>query len=435
MRSRHLRAAVAAALLAAAGPAAAQAPPPEPLRLGAVYDALAAHPMVAAAEAGARAGEARIGPAGRWPDPTLQLGLMGRMLPGLGLQDPLGMTTLQVTQMVPLGGKTGPAVRAERARADASRERVAGAVWETRNRAAMAFYDLYAAERAVELGRDSRGLLASTVLIARAMYAEGQGRQSDVLKAEVELARMEEEIVRMEAMRETMRGRMNALLARPLDAPVGAPLLPAFPALLPARDSLERVALAGRPALLAGEREIAAADASVLLARREIWPDLEVGVQYGQRPMAGGGTDRMVSLMLGASVPVNPGRRQTPMRLEAEAMRDMARADLAALRAETRGQVGELVARVESARKLIPLYRETVLPQADAGATSALAAYREGAIDLMALLDARMGVNRYRLALAQLEADLGKALAELEMLTATALVDPNTVAPATGGLR
>jgi hypothetical protein len=41
----------------------------------------------------------------------------------------------------------------------------------------------------------------------------------------------------------------------------------------------------------------------------------------------------------------------------------------------------------------------------------------------MTLLDDRMTVNRYRQELFTLEADEGKAWAELEMLTATALVE------------
>jgi outer membrane protein TolC len=292
----------------------------------------------------------------------------------------------------------------------------------------MAFYDLYQADRTIALARDSRQLLETLAGTAQAMYAAGSGRQSDVLRAQVELARMSEEIVRMEAMRETMRARLNALLDRPSGTPVPGPAIPVFPAALPPRDSLEESALSGGAMLQAGLREVEAAEASVGLARSESWPDLRIGVQYGQQPMEGGGTDRMVSLMLGASVPVNPGRRQKQMRLEAEAMRDMARADLAAMRAETRGRVGELVARFESDRTLLALYRQTVLPQADADAASALGAYREGAIDLMALLDAQMGPNRYRTTLAQLEADAGKAIAELEMLTATPLLDPDSIA-------
>jgi hypothetical protein len=52
------------------------------------------------------------------------------------------------------------------------------------------------------------------------------------------------------------------------------------------------------------------------------------------------------------------------------------------------------------------------------------------------VLDARMTENRYRTELIALEADAGRALAELEMLIATPLLDPDTAdSSAAGGVR
>jgi hypothetical protein len=50
-------------------------------------------------------------------------------------------------------------------------------------------------------------------------------------------------------------------------------------------------------------------------------------------------------------------------------------------------------------------------------------------VDFMTLLDNRMSVNRYRQELVTLDAEQGKAWAELEMLTGQALLDPDVVAP------
>jgi outer membrane protein TolC len=105
--------------------------------------------------------------------------------------------------------------------------------------------------------------------------------------------------------------------------------------------------------------------------------------------------------------------------------------------ADTRGRIGEAYADLERARRLAALYRTTVLPQAEAAAGSALASYRVGGVDFMTLLDDRMTVNRYRTELYALEADEGKAWAELEMLGGRELLDPDTLARVTadGGAR
>lgn len=117
-------------------------------------------------------------------------------------------------------------------------------------------------------------------------------------------------------------------------------------------------------------------------------------------------------------------------------MTAMAVADLRAMQADTRGRVGETNADLRRSRNLAALYRGTVIPQAEATVSSALAAYRVGSVDFMTLLDNRMSVNRYRQELHALEAEEGKAWAELEMVTGQELVDPFTMAPrGAGGTR
>lgn len=180
----------------------------------------------------------------------------------------------------------------------------------------------------------------------------------------------------------------------------------------------------------AGLDVVRGADASVRLARKEIFPDIQVGVQYGRQRGEMGGTDQMGSLMLGATLPIFARSRQLQMRVEAEAMRQMAQSDVTAMRAETRGRVGEAYAALTRARTLAHLYRSTVLPEADATVASAMAAYRVGAVDFMTLLDDRMTVNKYRRELYTLDAEQGKAWADLEMLTGVALFDANARAGA-----
>lgn len=399
------------------------------LTLAEVFRVLdAASPRLDAARQMAHAAEARIKPVSTLPDPQLQFGFMNRNLPGFGLQDPLGMNQMQVMQMVPIAGQLGLAARRAEAQAGSARARAAEVGWELRARAAMTFYEIYQLDRTIAVNLATQALLRDIATTARSMYSVGQGRQADVLRAQVEIDRMSEEIARMRSMRDAAAARLNALLDRPADAAVPTPVLPRFPHPLPPADSLERLAITGRPMLAAGESEVAAAVAAEQRARREIWPDLQLGAIYGQRPMAGG-TDRMVSLMLGFSVPIWAGRRQFEMRRETEAMRLAAEAELRAMRAETRGRLGELIAAVRRTRNLRELYATSILPQAEAMVGSTLTAYQAGEVDLPMLLDARMTVNRYRLQIFQLDAEEGAALAELEMIVGQSLFDPSLAEP------
>jgi outer membrane protein TolC len=407
------------------------------LRLGELYRELEIRsPQIRAARGAAAAADARIGPSRRPPDPEIQLGTMNRNFPGFGLNDPLGMNQVQLMQMLPIAGKLGLAARAARERAGAAAHRATDVAWEQRTRVAEVFYELYRSDHSLTVAHETRSLVRDLAGTAEGMYRVGEGRQTDVLRAQVEVARMTEDIIRMEAMRQAQNAQLHALLDSPSAESVGTPVLPAYPDSLPSVDSLVALALVGRPMLRAGDREVAAAAAVERRAGREMWPDLRFGVVYGQRGMPEGGTDRMMSFMLGATIPIWAGSRQGEMRREAAAMREMAEAELAAMQAETRARVVELVADIGRAYRLARLYRGDVLPQARATVTSALAAYRTGRVDFMTVLDARMTENRYRTELIALEADAGRALAELEMLIATPLLDPDSVnSSATGGAR
>jgi outer membrane protein, heavy metal efflux system len=406
----------------------------ERLTLAHVLDEVTrASPRIAAAEAQARAAAARVAATTRPPDPQAQFGVMNYSLPQLGPMPVLGMLQLQIMQMVPIDGKLRFAGQAASALAEAATARSSEVRWELRSQASMAFYDLYAAHQQLAIARETLQLLQDIARTAESMYRVGEGRQTDVLRARVEVARMVEDTLRMQAMRQSMDARLNALLDRESDRALGIPVLSTFPAAMPARRWLDSLAERQRPMVRAGQEELRAAEASERLVRRELFPDLQVGVQYGQRGSAmtdavtgepmGRGTDRMGSVMIGASIPIFARSRQLRMREEAGAMTRMARAELLAMRADTRGRIGETYALLDRARRLAALYHTTVLPQAEATVASALSAYRVGSVDFMTLLDNRMTVNRYRQELATLESEEGKAWADLEMLTATVLID------------
>ena len=392
------------------------------LTLRDVYSAIGrGTPRVRAAASLARAAEARVPGTRRPPDPVVQLGLMNYMLPDFASDPVLGMRQLQVMQMVPLPGKLGAAYAAAAARAQAAGALVDDARAEVRAAAAMAFLDRWSAVRQALLAIETRRLLADAAAVASAMYRVGEAQQADVLRAQVEIARMDEMGLRMRAMSDGALVRLAALLdAAPSDVSA-PPELPHYPDSLPPVDSLVALALGARPMLSAGAAQLEAASADVRAAERERWPDPQVGLQFGSRRSTMG-TERMGSLMVGATIPIWARSRQLQMREEAMAMRAMAEADLSAMRAETRGRIGEAHAAIASARRLATLYLGTVLPQAEAAAMSALSAYRAGAVDFMTVVENRMTVNTYRRELVALNAAEALGWVELEMLLGRSLM-------------
>ena len=372
------------------------------------------NPMLRAAHARVDASRAVQSAASLPPDPALQIGIMNASLPSFRTNMPGAMLpSIQLMQMLPIAGKLG--LSGEIAQQSTAMQSAAAAevFWEVRARAAMAFHEIYAADWQVEVMQQTLDWLRQFEQVATALYAVGNGRQSDVLRAGVEVARMQAEIARMRAMRESAAGRLNALIGRDAAVDVPRTVIGTFPYSLPSSETLMQWADEGRPLLERGRIGVQQAHDREKLARREIWPDLSIGVQYGQRA-SDADTERMGSLMVGFSLPVFASRRQLPMREEAAAMRNMATAELADSRAQVNARIHELLAELERTATLMTLYRTEVLPQAEANVTSAFASYRVGRVDFMTLVDAQMSLNTYARELYALDAEYGWRISELE---------------------
>jgi outer membrane protein TolC len=156
-----------------------------------------------------------------------------------------------------------------------------------------------------------------------------------------------------------------------------------------------------------------AAEAGYRQARRELYPDFMLSVEYGQRPQY----DDMVTFMVGISLPLWAGQRQLPMRREMEAMRATEDAMARDLASETYAMLTELRAEAERARRLTALYERDILPQARAAVEAALSAYRVGTADYMTLVESEMTVNRYETEIVRLAAAWQRAAAGIEALT------------------
>ena len=377
------------------------------------------NPMLRASRAGAVAAAARVGPAGALPDPQLQFGLMNRMASEFrSTADPMTMNQVQLMQMLPWPGKLGGARAAARHLAAAASADADGQGRMLAAQVRMAYYDVAYADRALDVMRRTLGLLRDFRDVTTTMYGVGTGLQQDVLRAQVEVARMTEEIARMGQDRIAAAARLNALLGRAATSPVGALELPDLPAAdLPEADTLIAWALASRPALQAGTERVAAAEASLRAARRDLFPDFQLGIAYQARPAF----PNMLSVMVGVNLPVFAGSKQLAMRREAGAMRDMSQADLANLRNETIAQLIETRARAEQDRNLGRLYRTSILPQSRAAVDAALASYRVGRVTFMQLIDNQMTVNRYDTESYRLLADYRQAVGELEALVGRSL--------------
>lgn len=392
---------------------AAQSPATDTLHLAdALRQARSANPMLRAEQLRAVAARERVAPAGAWEDPELVVSLVNRPIGGATMPEPMSMTSVRLSQMVPWPGTRSQARSAAAALAEAGELDAREASTMLEARVAESYHRLGAMDRSLAVMSETLQLLEGLRTVALAGYSAGEAPQQDVLQAQVNQARMEADLVMVRAEREAEAARLNAMLGREPWSPVGTLVIEEdFPP-LPPLDALVAEAIAQRPALAAAAARVRAAGHGAAQARRERYPDLMVGVEYAQRS----GFEDMASLMLGVRLPIQAGARQRPMQREREAMQAMEEAEAGNLLAETWAQVAEAHAMASRARELHSLYAGRILPQAETALEAAHSAYRVGAADFTTLVDTQMLLNRIRIEQIQLVADFYSAHAELMAL-------------------
>jgi outer membrane protein TolC len=390
-----------------------------------VAEALATNPEIKASAARWQMFTHKARQAGSLDDPMLMLGIDNGLV-----RDPLNfdrdMTTSKVigiSQMVPFYGKRELARKAAGLEAEASRLEIEERRLELAAMVKERWYQLYLADRSLEILDRSIATIDDLVRFTEAMYGVGQGRQADVLRAQVERSRMAEMRLVLQQQRRSLAAALNSLLSRPADAVVASVDQVELTALSLDQKTLEALSEVHRPLLRSLAARIDKASTERALAERESYPDFTLAFEYMQRDsvMDDPGYD-MYNASVSFNLPLQRERRRA-MVAEGEAARVMAAEELNVARNNLRLAIADLLAQLERDRSMASLYRDGLLPQAGAALESSLSAYRAGKGEFMQVLDSRMAlftierdyyqaVAEHQISLARLEATVGAPLVE-----------------------
>jgi len=399
-----------------AGQAAATAPALASL----VAEALQNNPELRGAAKETEAAGERVRPAGALEDPMLEAGLLNVPVQPLRLnREDMTMKMLGVSQKLPYPGKR--ALREQVAAKDA--ESIGYGLRETSNRIArdvkLAYFDLALVEETIRQLRSNRLVLEQFLRIAEGRYAAGQATQAEVFKAQIQLSRMSEELLRMERDRPVMEAELLRLLGRRGQA---APIVAELPQIGDAvfsLDALQESALRERPQLLGLQSMIDRSGKTLELARKEVNPDFDLRFSYGQRErdLAGMPREDLFSITLAMNLPLWRKDKIEPRIAEAQAMREQTLEVQRAQQNEVLAKLRQQVAIAEQSRKSVRLYETGILPQARLGMEAALSGYKVSRVDPLMLLDSQMTVFNYEISRAKGLVNFNKALAEIELLT------------------
>ncbi len=378
------------------------------------------NPEIRAAGNELEAAQQRISPAGALDDPMLEAGVVNAPLASQAFRrEDMTMKMLGLSQRFPYPGKRG--LRQDVAAKDA--ESASHAYQETVNRVARdvkaAYFELAFVIESSRLVEDNRQVLEQFLKISESRYAVGQGSQADVLKAQVQLTRMEDELLGLGRERRTIEAQLVRELGRESESGLTAPAALRLPETALQFESFRESALTKRPQLLGLKTLIDRSEKSLELARRDYYPDFDVKLSYGQREnmLDGMPRDDMVSLTVAINLPVWRASKRDPGVAEAIAMRNQARDLYQSQLNEMSSQLRQQLARAEQSLNSANLYETGIVPQARLAVESSLAAYRVNRVDFLTLLDSQMAVLEYQIDYASALWNYNVALAEIEYLT------------------
>lgn len=282
--------------------AAAEAQHTIPLTLAEAEDiALAYEPGRASMQASAAALEARSVVAGELPDPMLRVGLNNYPLQGGDFtSEAMTSASLGLRQAFPAGDSREFASRQYQSLAAEMHSAALARGEDTLTAVRRAWLDRYYWDQAQQLVAESRPFFADLAEITRSLYAVGRRNQQDVLRAELELGRLDDRLIEIDRQRETAR----AALAQWIGADASRPM-PAGPPTLVLEKTLDELHgdLAAHPLVQAADARIEAREAGVDLADQRSKPGwaFDVGYSYRDGRMPDGGP-RSDMITLGVTV-------------------------------------------------------------------------------------------------------------------------------------
>ncbi len=389
MKFRSIIAAVAL-LLAATAPAqtsASRASLSDPALDALVAEALANAPEISAARSISIAARHRIVPAATLPDPFISTTYQndGRSL-SLGKAEG-SFLGLMVSQTIPWPGKLSLAGRvAESEAKEIERGAVGRSELAIEARVRNAWYDLLLA-RAIDGIIDDRHAAAAQIeATTRARYAAGLGVQQDVLRAQIELARLDELKATQQATIAARTAEINRLVGSPQDRAIDTPATLPSEATLASASTLIAAAAQRSPEIASAAQALESGRLRVDLARRNFLPDFTVNGGSMYRGSFAMGP--MWQVGVGVSVPLWIDRRQQNQLAEAKALADARTADQSAVALELELRTRERIAQLQAALRIARTYRESILPLDELSLESALASYQSAKLPFISVLDA-----------------------------------------------
>ena len=332
---------------------------------------------------------------------------------------------LQLMQMFPWFGTIEARTDASASAAKAAKKRYEAAKLQLFFEVKESFFEYVYLARAVEIARENLDLAKHFEEVARAKYTTSTATHPDIILAQIELAKMENELKTIEELRVPISARLAAILNRKDAGLLPWPQKADLRAVTLDRQKLAETLRSNNPELQAIDFDLEGARSRIELAKKRFYPDVSVGAEWltnaGMMDAELKDSQRdEVMLVFGMNLPI---WRKSYRAGELEA-----RADRSRMLQEKKETENTLVARAaqalydfENTGRTLRLYRDVLVSKAQELLVASETAYKAGTVDFLSLVNAQQKLLEFQLQYERAAADNQQKLAELEMLVGSEL--------------
>lgn len=283
-----------------------------------------------------------------------------------------------------------------------------------------AFYEYSFIAKAIEITNENLRLIKHFEEVARTKYAISTASQPDVIRAQVELAITENDLISLNKSRPAIMAKLNSLLNRPAQSELFWPKASPYQEVPIDFPQVSALITNNNPELQSAAFDIEAARSGEKLAKKKFYPEFGIGVAVD----AGMGEDMHSRTMpkIQMTLPIwrskyKAAERQANAQLQQTSQQKVQLENTLASRAQ------DVLYELQNSDRKIRLYKDAIIPKVKEMVVASESAYQAGSLDFLSLIDSQRTLIRYQLEYERIVADNAQRLAELEMLTGTQLVE------------
>lgn len=285
-----------------------------------------------------------------------------------------------VSQAVPFPGKLSLKRRVVESEVRIAEHELRAKIGEVVAETKKLYWEYFLTQKMIEIYQENTEIMERFLNIAKAQYTVGKVAQTDVLKANIELAEMEKMLIILKQKETSIQAKLNALSNRDPDTPLGKTERPQQEEIKYGFEELRKMGLSNRPELKMEEFKYERNSLKLDLAKRDWYPDIMFSVKFGEM------SD--VTYMLQAAIPLYY-KKQVSVIQTMDKEKEMTEWELQTIKIDTIQKIKDLLSKYESEEKAILIYETTILPLAEQTLKITETGYRSGKNSFLDLLDSQ----------------------------------------------